>query len=72
MRPPPLINDFIKRKIKYKALFGLVSHLLLLFLLGHLQCWWVGEGGGLAVGAILHLGHLDRETEGGSSLPKQY
>lgn len=42
------------------------SHLLLLFLLGHLQGRRVGEGGGLTVGAVLYLGHLD----GGESVVK--
>lgn len=41
----------------------LSAHLLLLLLLGHLQSWWVGEGGGLTVGSILHLGHLNKKMK---------
>lgn len=41
----------------------LSSHLLLLFLFGNLQSWWVGEGGGLTVGTVLHLRHLNRKSE---------
>lgn len=42
------------------APWRLRSHLLLLLLLGNLQSQWVGEGGGLTVGAVLHLRHLNR------------
>lgn len=56
-----LTNNFRKGKAKQADLFRrLSSHLLLLFLLGNLQSWWVGEGGGFAVGAVLYLGHLKR------------
>lgn len=37
------------------------THLFLLLLFRNLQSWWVSKGGGLAVGAVLHLGHLKRE-----------
>lgn len=57
-------NNFSTRKAKQVDLsWRLTSHLLLLFLLGNLQGWWVGEGGGLTVGAVLHLGHLDTKTK---------
>lgn len=44
---------------------SLSSHLLLLFLLRNLQGRWVGEGGGLTVRAVLHLGHLNRKIKRG-------
>lgn len=55
-------NNFRKRKAKHADLsWRLSSHLLLLLLFGNLQSWWVGEGGGLTVRTILHLGHLNRK-----------
>lgn len=47
---------------------SLRPHLLLLLLLGHLQGGRVGEGGGLAVGAILHLRHLKATRQPGPEI----
>lgn len=59
----PLTNYFRKGKAKQADVWRLHAHLLLFFLLGNLQSWWVGEGGGLTVGAVLHLGHLKKMTK---------
>ena len=64
MKPDQLsrASNFSERKAKQADVCRrLSSHLLLLLLFGNLQSWWVGKGGGLTVGAVLHLRHLSRE-----------
>lgn len=60
--PELIISEKGKAK-QADVLRRLSAHLLLLLLFGNLQSWWVGEGGGLTVGAVLHLRHLKKRGE---------
>lgn len=60
--PELIISEKGKAK-QADVLRRLSAHLLLLLLFGNLQSWWVGEGGGLTVGAVLHLRHLKKREE---------